>query len=154
MSSTLTPKIYSYVEYLSNGLAVYAPLRPRYAYCFTHPVYALGYAPCYAPNVELLTQQEPCLFWLRMADTRSVRPIGLTFTLSVVILRLDAPGAYPLLLGRLWLRTTNIKQHWQCNTISFRRWKTKVRVVMEEHITTPPDTNSCMRKESICSMVS
>ena len=69
-----------------------------------------------------LTQWEPCPFWLRMADTRSVRPIGLIrhldfmlgrhlFTISAVVLHLEAPGAYPMLLGRPWLRTTNIKQH-------------------------------------------
>ena len=69
-----------------------------------------------------LTQWEPCPFWLRMADTRSVCPIGLTrhldfmlgghmFTISTVVLRLEAPGAYPMLLGRPWLRKTNIKQH-------------------------------------------
>ena len=44
LSSTLTPKIYSYTEYLSNGLAVYAPLRllvtHRFAYRFTHSFYA------------------------------------------------------------------------------------------------------------------
>ena len=44
---------------------------------------------------------------------------GHMFTILAVVLRLEAPGAYPMLLGR-WLRTTNIKQHWQCNMISFR----------------------------------
>ena len=41
------------MEYLSNG-------RTTTAYCaygFTHPVYVLGYAPDYAPNVELASQQ-------------------------------------------------------------------------------------------------
>ena len=32
---------------------VYTPLRSR----FTHPIYALVYAPVYAPNVELVSQQ-------------------------------------------------------------------------------------------------
>ena len=65
---------------------------------------------------------EPYPFWLRMADTRSVRPLGLlyklkivigghTFEISAVILALDTPGAYPLLLGRPWLHSTNIKQN-------------------------------------------
>ena len=58
---------------------------------------------------------------------------------STVVLRLDAPGAYPLLLGQPWLRTTNIKQHWQHNMISFRREKTKVQIVMAKRTTTPPD---------------
>ena len=84
-----------------------------------------------------LNQWEPCPFWLRMADTQSVRPIGLIrhldftlgghmFTISVVVLGLEAHGAYPMLLGRPWLCTANIKQHWQRNMISFRRGKTKV----------------------------
>ena len=49
---------------------------------------------------------EPCPFWLRMADTSSVRPTGLirklevtvgghTFHISVVVLQLQAQGAYP-----------------------------------------------------------
>ena len=92
-----------------------------------------------------LNQWEPCPFWLRMADTRSVRPIVLIrhlefslgehmFTISVVLLRLETQGAYPMLLGRPWLRTANIKQHWQRNMISFRRGKTKVRVITEERV--------------------
>ena len=56
------------------------------------------------------------------------------FTISAVVLRLEAPGAYPMLLGRPWLRTANIKQHWQRNMISFRRGKTKVRVITEERV--------------------
>ena len=67
-----------------------------------------------------ITKWEACPFWLRMADTTTVRPIGLlrqlevvlgghSFLISVVILHLEAPGAYPLLLGRPWLKTTNIK---------------------------------------------
>ena len=39
-----------------------------------------------------------------------------------------------MLLGRPWLRTANIKQHWQRNMISFRRGKTKVRVMTEERV--------------------
>ena len=57
-----------------------------------------------------------------MTDTRLVRPMGLIhhldfmlgghmFTILAVVLRLEAPGAYRMLLGRPWLRTTNIKQH-------------------------------------------
>ena len=34
----------------------------------------------------------------------------------------------------------NIKQHWQQNMISFRRGKTKVRVITKEQIYTPQDT--------------
>ena len=62
------------------------------------------------------------------------------FTISAVVLRLEAQGAYPMLLGRPWLRTTNIKQHWQRNMISFRRGKTKVRIITEERLTTPHNT--------------
>ena len=47
-----------------------------------------------------------------MVDTRSVRPLGLIwklgivigghhFNISVVVLALDAPGTYPILLGDL-----------------------------------------------------
>ena len=54
---------------------------------------------------------EPCPFWLRMADTNSVRPTGLirdldvtiegrAFGISAVVLQLNVQGAYPLLLGR------------------------------------------------------
>ena len=57
-----------------------------------------------------------------MADTSTVRPIGLlwqldvvlgghTFQISAVVLHLEAPGAYPLLLGRPWLKTTNIRHN-------------------------------------------
>mgnify|MGYP000317721734 CR=1 FL=1 len=62
------------------------------------------------------------------------------FIISVVVLRLEAPRAYPLLLGRPWLWTTSIKQHWQCNMISFRGGKTKARLITEEHISTPQNT--------------
>ena len=68
-----------------------------------------------------ITKWEACLLWLRMADTSTIRPIGLlwqldvvlgghTFQISAVVLHLEAPGAYPLLSGRPWLKTANIKQ--------------------------------------------
>ena len=52
-------------------------------------------------------QWEPCPFSLRMADTRSVLLIhhfdftlgGHMFTILIVVLRPDAPGPYPMLLG-------------------------------------------------------
>ena len=58
--------------------------------------------------------------WLRITHTRSVHPLGLLRKLSVIIrghlfeisamvLALEAPGAYPLLLGRPWLHSANIK---------------------------------------------
>ena len=67
-----------------------------------------------------ITSWENCPFWLRMADTRSVRPLGLLrklsivvgghlFEISAVVLSLESPGAYALLLGRPWLRSANIK---------------------------------------------
>ena len=57
-----------------------------------------------------ITQWELCPLWLRMADTRSVHPIGLirnlefslgghAFIVTAIILCLKAPNAYPLLLG-------------------------------------------------------
>ena len=71
-----------------------------------------------------------CPCWLRMANTNFVRPLnliqnpiitigGYSFEISAVVLKLDAQGAYPLLLGRPWLRTANIKLNWQKNIISF-----------------------------------
>ena len=48
--------------------------------------------------------------------------------ISVVVLQLNAQGAYPLLLGRPWLRIAHIKQNWQKNVITFRSGKMKVRV--------------------------
>ena len=83
-----------------------------------------------------------------MADTRSVRPLGLIrklgiiigghrFEISAVVLDLDAPGAYPMLLGRPWLRSANIKQSWKHNCISFRRGCAKVRVPTEESAAQP-----------------
>ena len=62
------------------------------------------------------------------------------FTILAVVLRLEAPGAYPMLLRRPWLRTTNIKQHWSRNMISFHRGKTKVRIITEERLPTPHNT--------------
>ena len=69
-----------------------------------------------------ITNWDVCPFWLSMVDTRSVKPLGLLrklnivigghmFEMSTVVLALDAPGAYPLPLGRPWLCSTNIKQH-------------------------------------------
>ena len=95
-----------------------------------------------------ISDWEACPFWLRMADTRSVRPLGLIrklgiiigghrFEISAVVLSLNAPGAYPILLGRPWLRSANIKQSWKHNCISFRRGRTKVRVPTEELATQP-----------------
>ena len=42
-----------------------------------------------------------------------------------------------MLLGRPWLRSTNIKQNWKYNCISFRQGRSKVRIPTEE-ITTQP----------------
>ena len=79
-----------------------------------------------------ITDLEACPFWLRMAYTHSVRPLRFiwklgivvnwhNFEISTVLLGLDARGAYPILLGRPWLRYANIKQNWQHNCIGFRR---------------------------------
>ena len=46
-----------------------------------------------------------------------------------------------MLLGRPWLHTTKIKQHWERNMISFRRGKTKVRIITKERVTTPYNTS-------------
>ena len=58
-----------------------------------------------------ITKWDACLFWLRLADTSTVRPLGLirqldvflgghAFQISAVVLHLDAPGAYPLYMKR------------------------------------------------------
>ena len=65
---------------------------------------------------------------------------GHMLTISTIVLCLEALGAYPMLLGRPWLRKTNIKQHWRRNMISFRRGKTKVQLLTEERISTPQNT--------------
>ena len=49
------------------------------------------------------------------------------------MLQLNAPSAYPLLMGQHWLKTAHIKQNWQKNIITFCRGKTKVRVPTQEH---------------------
>ena len=89
----------------------------------------------------------PCPFWLRMADTSSVRPTGLirdldvtikghAFRIYAVMLQLNVQGAYPLLRVRPWLRTAHIKHNWQKNIITFWRGKTKVRVATQPRATT------------------
>ena len=108
-----------------------------------------------------ITSWENCPFWLRMADTRSVRPLGLLqklyivigghlFEISAVVLSLESPGAYPLLLGRPWLRSANIKQNWQHNNLSFRRGRTKVKVPMEESAPAPKESLHSTQKKSTC----
>ena len=90
-----------------------------------------------------ITEWEACPFWLRMVDTHSVRPLGLvrklrivigghTFEISTVVLALDTLEAYPILLGRPWLLSSNMKQNWQHNYISFRRDRSKVQVPTQE----------------------
>ena len=70
-----------------------------------------------------ITKLDACPFWLRMADTGMVRLLGLiqqldvilgyhTFHISAIVLHLESQGAYQLLLGRPWLKTTHIKQDW------------------------------------------
>ena len=61
---------------------------------------------------------------------------GHSFQISAVILHLEAPGAYPLLLGRPWLKTANIKQNWNQNLLTFRKSKTKIRVSTQNKVTT------------------
>ena len=54
-----------------------------------------------------ITKWDACPFWLRMADTSTIRPLGLirqldivvvghTFQIWAIVLHLEAPGAYPL----------------------------------------------------------
>ena len=52
------------------------------------------------------------------------------------MLHLEAPGAYPLLLGRPWLKTTNIKQNWNQNLLTSRKGKNKIRVSTQNKVST------------------
>jgi hypothetical protein len=76
-----------------------------------------------------ITKWEPCKFRLRMANGSSVRPIGMipdlemvvqghTFTISVVIMDLPHQDAYPILLGRPWLRSARMKHDWPRNVVA------------------------------------
>ena len=49
-------------------------------------------------------------------------------------MKLEALGPYLLLLGRPWLRTANIKQNWRKNTLTIRKGKAKIRVLIKERI--------------------
>ena len=82
-----------------------------------------------------------------MADTITVRPFGLfrqldvilgghTFEISVVVVHLDAPREYPLLLGQSWLKTSNIKQNSNKNVLTFRKGKNKIRISTEDKVST------------------
>ena len=82
-----------------------------------------------------------------MADTSTVRPLGLirqldiiigryNFQISAMVLQLDSVGAYPLFLGRPWVKTANIKQNWNKNVLTFRKGKSKIRVSTKQKITT------------------
>jgi hypothetical protein len=86
-----------------------------------------------------ITIWEPCKFWLRMANGSLVRPIGMipdlemvvqghAFTISVVIMDLPHQDAYPILLGRLWLRSARMKYDWPKNVLTFRRGGQKIRI--------------------------
>ena len=82
-----------------------------------------------------------------MANTNTVQPLGLirhldvilgghTFQISAVVLHLEAPGAYPLLLGRPWLKIAKIKQNWNKNILTFRKGKNKIRVSTQDKVST------------------
>jgi hypothetical protein len=51
---------------------------------------------------------------------------GHTFTISVVILDLPHQDAYPILLGRPWLRSARMKHDWPRNVLTFRRGGKKI----------------------------
>ena len=93
-----------------------------------------------------ITKFESAPFAVKMADQRRVQPLGLVkdldldiagirFKIAAMVLKMeDISGAYPLLLGRPWLRQAKVKQNWEHNTISLRRGKKKVRLSV--HATT------------------
>ena len=61
---------------------------------------------------------------------------GHSFQISAINLHLEAHGAYPLLLGRPWLKTANIKQNWNQNVLTFRKGKTKIRISTQNEVAT------------------
>ena len=67
--------------------------------------------------------------------------------ISAVVLQLSARGAYPLLLGRPWLKTADIKQKWQKYFISFRRGKTKAWVLTHERTSTSKQLTTLYAEE-------
>jgi hypothetical protein len=86
-----------------------------------------------------ITKWEPCKFWLRMTNGSSVRLIGMipdlemvvqgqAFTISMVIMDLPHQDAYPILLGRPWLRSTQLKHDWPKNVLTFWRGGCKIRI--------------------------
>ena len=83
-----------------------------------------------------------------MADTSAVRPLrllkdlpimvgGETFQISTVVLCLADNIRYPLLLGRPWLRATQIKQDWSNNRLTIRRNGHKICVNTIATLTPP-----------------
>ena len=84
-----------------------------------------------------ITKSDACPFWLRMANTSTITPLGLirqldvilgghTFQIFAMVLHMEVVGAYPLLLGRPWLKKANIKQNWNRNVLTIRKGKTKI----------------------------
>ena len=56
-----------------------------------------------------------------------------------MVLALEVPGAYPLLLEQPWLRPANIKQNWQHNHLGFRKGRAKIRVPLQESAPAPKE---------------
>ena len=52
------------------------------------------------------------------------------------MLHLEALGAYPLLLGRPWLKIANIKQNGNQNLLTFQKGKNKIQVPTQSKIST------------------
>ena len=88
-----------------------------------------------------ITKWDACPFSFRMADTSTVRPLGLirqldvilgghTFQIYVVVLHMEAPRAYPLLHGRPSLKIQNRI------VLTFRKGKTKIRISTQEKFST------------------
>ena len=64
-----------------------------------------------------------------------------------MVLVLEAPGTYPLVLGRPWLRTANIKYNWQHNNISFCQGRAKIRVLMQESTPITREMTPCYAEQ-------
>ena len=83
---------------------------------------------------------EPAPFAIKMENQRRVHLLGLVrnleikiakflYTIAAVVLRMeDIKSAYPLLLGRPWLKQAKAKQDWAHNTIQITKGKKKLKM--------------------------
>ena len=133
-------------------------IRPRF--CQQVPVVTVQIANQIVPNVLLdggsgvnvlsesmcawlgILRFESAPFAVKMADQRRVQPLGivrhckikiatLRFGIAAVVLRMeDIQEAYPLLLGRPWLRQAKAKHNWETDVLAIRQGKRKIKLAV------------------------